>query len=235
MSGTLYIIGTPIGNLEDLTLRAIRILKEVDLIYAEDTRVTRKLLDRYEISNSLHSYRESADRTWLERTIKEIIYQLESGKNLAYVSDAGTPGVSDPGAYLVSRILQAGAAKVVPIPGVSAFATLLSVCGLPVYRPLFAGFLPKKKRHKTVMEGLKHSLSSDMTDSLIFYESPERILKLLQELLEWGIPLQVCLGRELTKLHEEILRGSLSDVLAELQDRKQIKGEITLIVSRQDE
>ena len=229
MEGILYIVGTPIGNLGDVSLRALEVLKSVDCIYAEDTRVTMKLLDRYEIKKDLRSYREAADRIVVERIIKDIIYQLHEGKCLAYVSDAGTPGVSDPGNYLV-KIVEESGHKVVPIPGAIALATLISVSGFPVMHPLFVGFLPKKKGKQTLLSGLKGVLESEVADSIIFYESPERIVGLLEELQKWGMPLQVCLGRELTKMHEEVSRGLLESVYDDYRSRKNIKGEIVLLV-----
>ena len=228
--GTLYIVATPIGNLADMTYRAVEVLSQVEAIYAEDTRVSGVLLKHYQIEAPLFSYREAAERNQVEKTIRQIIFSLYEGKSLAYISDAGTPGVSDPGSYLVQKVLGAGF-SVTPIPGVSALATLLSVSGLVVQRPLFVGFLPKKKGHQTLMKSLKEGLSSGSYDGLVFYESPERIIKLLQELLEWTMPIMVCLGRELTKIYEEFLRGSVEEVLAILQKRPSIKGEITLIVT----
>jgi 16S rRNA (cytidine1402-2'-O)-methyltransferase len=228
--GTLYIVATPIGNLEDITLRALRILKEVDFIYAEDTRQSRKLCDRHSIGTPLRSYREAAEPRMLERVFSDALHLLGEGKSLAYVSDAGTPGVSDPGSYLVRKVTEAGF-KAVPIPGPSALAAVISTSGLPCARPLFVGFLPKKKGHQTLMRNLKAALESEAADSLVFYESPERITKLLQELIEWEIPLEVCLGRELTKQFEESLRGPIAEVLTTLAARKTIKGEIVLIVT----
>jgi 16S rRNA (cytidine1402-2'-O)-methyltransferase len=231
MSGILYIVATPIGNLGDMTLRGIETLKTVDIIYAEDTRVTRKLLDRFEIAGKLRSYREAASRYDVEKTIKEVLDLLAEGKDVAYTSDAGTPSVSDPGDYLVKQVGGAGF-TVVPVPGASALAALLSVAGLGVQHPLFVGFLPKKKGHQTYMRHLQEALSNGVTDGLVFYESPERIVKLLEELSAWGMELQVCLGRELTKQFEEILRGPLPDILQNLTERKSIKGEIVLLVTQ---
>lgn len=227
--GTLYVVATPIGNLGDITKRALDILKGVDVIYAEDTRVSRKLLDRYEIKGTLRSYREAATPQQIARTVNEVVALLEDQKTVAYVSDAGTPAVSDPGNYLVQQVEDSGF-SVVPIPGASALTTLLSVSGLPIHRPLFVGFLPKKKGHQTLMRQLAAVLATEVTDALVIYESPERIVKLLTELLEWKLPLVLCLGRELTKQHEEILRGTVEDLLEELQGRPSIKGEITLLI-----
>src|ERR1044072_1209647 len=227
-TSTLYVVATPIGNLQDITLRALDVLKGVDVIYAEDTRVTRKLLDRYDIKKPLHSYREAAAPQQVAKTVKEVVRLLEEGNSVAYVSDAGTPAVSDPGSYLVQQVEDSGF-KTVPIPGASAMATLLSVSGLPIHRPLFVGFLPKKKGHQTLLKQLGSALRTEVCDAVIIYESPERILKLLTELLEWKLDLEICIGRELTKQFEEIMRGSLADIISELSARKHIRGEITLI------
>lgn len=226
---TLYIVATPIGNLGDITLRSLEVLKGVDVAYAEDTRVTRKLFNRYEIKTPLRSYREAASAQQVARTVTEVINLLEEGKTIAYVSDAGTPAISDPGSYLVQQVEDSDF-SVVPIPGASALTALLSVAGLPIQRPLFIGFLPKKKGHQTLMQQLAAVLGTGAADTLVLYESPERILKLLAELLEWKLPLTICLGRELTKQHEEILRGTLEEVIASLTDRPSIKGEITLLI-----
>ncbi|MBU6388984.1 16S rRNA (cytidine(1402)-2'-O)-methyltransferase [Patescibacteria group bacterium] len=229
--GTLFMVATPIGNLEDITLRALRILREADAIYAEDTRVTAKLLARYDIKKPLFSYREAASRNTVDKMIADITNLLQKSEQVAYVSDAGTPGLSDPGQYLVEKTVAAGF-PVVPIPGPSGLATLMSVSGLSVGRVLFVGFLPKKKGHQTALAKLRAVLLDETADGLIFYESPERIIKLLQELVEWKLPLQVCLGRELTKMYEEITRGSLESVLAELRKKPRVKGEITVMITK---
>jgi 16S rRNA (cytidine1402-2'-O)-methyltransferase len=229
MDGTLYIVATPIGNLGDVTTRALATLRMVDVVYAEDTRVTHKLLERYEIKKPLHSYREAAGGPQVIRTIQGVISALQAGKNLAFCSDAGTPGISDPGNYLVKQVVEAGL-TVVPIPGASSFTAILSVAGFVAQRPLFVGFLPKKKGHQTLLRKVALALQEELCDSLVFLESPERIVKLLGELSEWGMPIEVCVGREITKLHEEIMHGPLEDVLADLAKRPAIKGEITLAV-----
>lgn len=230
-SGTLYIVGTPIGNLRDITQRGVEILQGVDRIYAEDTRVSQKLLQRYEIQKPLFSYREAASRVLVEKTISELIFHLKSGQSVAYITDAGTPGLSDPGSFLVRKVWEAGI-EICPIPGPSAMTGLLSVSGMAISRPLFVGFLPKKKGHQTLMKKLREGLVEETADALVFYESPERISKLLQELLVWNIPLLACLGRELTKVHEEIIRGDIKSLCDIIGSRQSIKGEITLIVSR---
>lgn len=228
---TLYVIATPIGNMSDITHRGIDALKGVDCLFAEDTRVTRKLLDRHEIKRQVFSYRESAGPGLVQKTISEIIFNLKDGKNVGYVSDAGTPGISDPGSYLVSKVREAGF-TVVPIPGVSALAALLSASGFPSLRPLFVGFLPKKKGHQTLMGKLQSALESDVCDTIVLYESPERIIKLLEELSAWEMPLKVCVARELTKLFEEFIIGTTDEVLENLRARKMIKGEISLAVCK---
>ena len=230
MSGTLYIVGSPIGNLEDITLRALQTLRSVDTIYAEDTRVTRKLLDRYQISKPLRSFREAAPRLQVDRTISKMYEELQSG-SLAYMSDAGTPGISDPGQYLVQRLVTLGV-EIVPIPGPSALATLISIAGSSASRILFVGFLAKKKGHQTELERMGRMLREDLCDAIVLYESPERICKLLDELLVWGLDLEICIGRELTKHFEEIIRGSTESVQEQLQAKASIKGEISLIITR---
>lgn len=231
MSGIVYIVGTPIGNLEDLSLRAKRVLAEVDSIYAEDTRVSTKLLQRYQIKTRLRSFREAAETYQIQKTLKEIISLLENGKDIAYISDAGTPGVSDPGNYLVKSVLEAGY-QVVPVPGSSALASILSIAGTSVLKVLFVGFLPRKKGHQTALRRLHQGLEGDYFESVVFYESPERILTLLTELKQWQMPLKLVLAREMTKLHEEIMRGSLEEVEGSLKTRGSIKGEITLLISK---
>jgi 16S rRNA (cytidine1402-2'-O)-methyltransferase len=230
-AGILYIVATPIGNLGDITLRALEILRTVGVVYAEDTRVSQKLLNRYEIKTPLSSYREAASPGQVEKTILRIISDLQAGRNVAFVSDAGSPGISDPGQYLVERVVREGL-KVEGLPGATAVSTLISIAGTLITRPLFVGFLPKKKGHQTLMGKLRIGLTDDVCDTLVFYESPERLVKLLEELMAWEMPLWVCVGRELTKLHEEVLRGSLEELYTELKKRPSIKGEICLIVTK---
>jgi len=229
-TSTLYIVATPIGNLQDITLRALEVLGGVDAVYAEDTRVSRVLLNRYDIKKPLRSYREAADTSTVQKMQREILDRLRRGESVAYVSDAGTPGVSDPGNYLVDKVAEAGF-SVVPIPGASALSTVVSIAGVPVSRPLFVGFLPKKKGHQTLMGKLRLALEEGIADSLVFYESPERAVKLLRELSEWGLPLRGCVARELTKMHEEILRGSLPELLSNLEGRPSQKGEFVILIS----
>lgn len=220
MAGTLYIVATPIGNLEDITLRALRILKEADLIAAEDTRHTQALLSHYDIRTPLTSYHEHNERA----KAPLLAAQLKQGKKIALVSDAGTPTLSDPGFRLVREAIQAGV-RVVPIPGASALTAVLSAGGLPTDRFVFEGFLPaKREQRRKFLRGLK-----DEHRTLIFFEAPHRVKEALQELLETLGDREVVLGREVTKLHEEFIRGRASEVIAEI-DRREPRGEITLVV-----
>lgn len=219
-AGTLYLISTPIGNLEDLTLRARRLLVEVDLIAAEDTRHTQQLLARYEIHTPLTSYHDHNK----EEKAPVLIERLRQGQSMALVSDAGTPTISDPGYHLITGCIAAGI-PVSPIPGPSAPLAALAASGLPTDAFLFAGFLPRKPgaRQKRI-EAL-----APLRETLILFESPHRLLRLLEELqLRLG-DRRVAVCRELTKLHEEIIRGRLSEVMEKLKG-KIVKGEITLVV-----
>ncbi len=220
MTGILYIVATPIGNLEDITLRALRILKEVDVIAAEDTRHTRKLLDRYGITTPLTSYHDHNKEDKAPLLINEIL----DGKNVALVSDAGTPGISDPGYFLINLAVSKNI-SIVPIPGATAAITALSISGLPTDRFVFEGFLPNKQtaRIKRLTELEKEERT------IIFYEAPHKILKTLAALIEVLGDRKAVVTRELTKIHEEALRGALSDVLKQLE-QKTIKGEFTIIV-----
>ena len=224
VAGTLYIIATPIGNLEDITLRALRVLKEVDLIAAEDTRHTRKLLAHYEIATPLTSYHD-----YIEASKAPVLVEgLQSGKNIALVSDAGTPCISDPGYRVVKGAAEAGIA-VVPIPGPSMLTALLSVGGLPTDRFAFEGFLPaKKSQRQKILQELQRE-----ERTLVFYESPHRLVSTLTDLEGIFGDRQVVIGREFTKKFEEIRRGKVRTVLADLQGR-QIKGEVALLVSGWD-
>ncbi len=219
-SGILYIVATPIGNLEDITLRAINILKDVDLIAAEDTRHTRKLLNHYGINTHLTSYFEH------NKLVKGdfIIGRLKDGRNVALVSDAGTPGISDPGYNLIKTAIEADI-KVVPIPGPSAVIAALSSSGLPSDRFIFEGFLPARdKARKDRLESLREEEST-----LIFYESPQRLLSTLQDIHDKMGDRNLAVSRELTKLFEETLRGKVSKVLTALEGRS-IKGEVVIIL-----
>jgi 16S rRNA (cytidine1402-2'-O)-methyltransferase len=220
MAGVLYIVATPIGNLEDISLRALRVLKEADLIAAEDTRHTKKLLAHYHIATPLTSYYDEVEGEKASVLAK----QLEGGKNIALVSDAGTPTLSDPGFRLVQAALRAGAG-VVPIPGPSALAAVLSASGLPTDRFAFEGFLPSKRRERR--EKLQALAAEART--LVFYEAPHRIKETLSDMLELFGDREAVVGREVTKLHEEFVRGPLSEALAALE-QKEPRGEITLVV-----
>ncbi len=221
MAGTLYIVATPIGNLEDVTLRAIRVLKEVDLIAAEDTRHTRKLLAHFGIATKLDSYYDEVEAEKAPLLVKE----LKNGKSIALVSDAGTPTLSDPGFRLVREAVLAGV-SVIPVPGPSALLAVLSVSGLPTDRFVFEGFLPGKKRERR--ERLQRLRLEERT--LIFYEAPQRLRATLQDMLELFGDRELVLGREVTKLYEEFVRGRISAAIAAI-DRKEPRGEITLVVA----
>jgi len=220
-AGTLFVLATPIGNLEDITLRAIRTLKEVALIAAEDTRHTRKLLARHEISTQLISYHDHNK----EKRTPGLLKKLKSGNSIALVTDAGTPSISDPGHYLVRAAIQA-AIPVVPIPGASALTAALSVSGLPTDSFLFVGFAPRKSgKRKQFLDKLKAE-----PRTLIFYESPKRLLGLMREIVLVMGDRTAVVARELTKVYEEVLRGSLSSILETLKARPALKGEYTLLV-----
>jgi 16S rRNA (cytidine1402-2'-O)-methyltransferase len=219
--GTLHIVSTPIGNMEDITLRALRILKEVDLIASEDTRRTGLLLKHYGIHASLTSYFEGNE-------LKKkgfILSKLKEGKEIALVSDAGTPGISDPGFRLIQLAIE-NEIPIVPIPGPSATIAALSVSGLPTDAFLFKGFLPhKSKKRRDFLKELEA-----VRETLIFYESPHRITETLNDILEVLGNREMVLTRELTKVYEEILRGKVSDIKNQIGERK-LKGEITLVIS----
>jgi len=219
--GTLFVVATPIGNLEDITLRALRILREVDLIAAEDTRHTRKLLSHFEIHTPLISYYKEKEAS----RAQEIVARLLSGAQVALVSDAGTPGISDPGGILVQSA-QAHGISVVPVPGVSALATLLSVAGLTEPSHLFLGFLPAKgTERRKLLRGLKNDVHP-----LVFYESPRRIIACLGDCLAELGDRRAVIGRELTKVHEEIGSGELAQLLAGYKAKEAIKGEFVVLV-----
>jgi len=223
-SGKLYVVSTPIGNLEDITLRAIRVLKEVALVAAEDTRRTRKLFEAYSISTPLISLYEHNE---FKRS-RELIDRLRGGRNVAYVSDAGTPGISDPGFVLIRQALENGI-QVIPVPGVSAGVTALSVSGIPMDQFVFMGFLPAKSgKRRDLLVSVK-----DEQKTLIFFEAPHRLVVALEDMQSILGNREIVMARELTKLHEEILRGRLPDLLQDLRGRR-IKGEITLIIAGQE-
>ncbi|MFZ1984740.1 MAG: 16S rRNA (cytidine(1402)-2'-O)-methyltransferase [Desulfatitalea sp.] len=222
MAPGLYVVTTPIGHLADITLRALSVLAGVELIAAEDTRHTRRLLDHYKIQNRLVSYHEHNE---VQRTA-ELIERLAQGAAIALVSDAGTPTVSDPGFRLVQAAVAHGIA-VIPIPGVSAAITALSVSGLPTDQFTFVGF-PARKRDKRrqQLQALAH-----LPHTLIFYQSPQRLTAFMAELVEILGDRPAVLAREMTKVHEEYLRAPLSQIIATLEARDSIKGECTLLVA----
>jgi 16S rRNA (cytidine1402-2'-O)-methyltransferase len=219
-SGILYIVATPIGNLEDITLRAIRVLKEADLIAAEDTRHSRHLLDRYQIDTQLTSYHDHNK----EEKAPVLVARLLEGKSVALVSDAGTPGISDPGYFLINLAIDQKI-PVVPIPGATAAIAALSVSGMPTDRFIFEGFLPAK--HLARQKCLQALVAEERT--IIFYEAPHKIIKSVEDMLEVLGDRHAVITRELTKIHEEAIRGTLSEILKRLHDGS-IKGEFTVIV-----
>ena len=225
---TLFVVATPIGNLEDVTLRALRVLKEVDVILCEDTRVTKRLLEKYAITGKqLTAYNEQ--RSGINAS--KVIALLEGGKNVALVSDAGTPGISDPGSLLVQKVREAlPEVKIESVPGPSALTAALSIAGVPVHDFVFLGFLPHKKGRETLF---KEIAASERT--MIFYESPHRILKTLKSLsrtvLDNGGKRQVVVCRELTKIHEEVTSGTAAELLEFFkQNPEKVRGEFVVIV-----
>ena len=219
--GILYIVPTPVGNMEDMTFRAVRILKEVDLVLAEDTRTSGILLKHYEIKNALMSHHKFNEHG----TSAGIVNRLLAGENVALISDAGTPGISDPGFYLVREAVRAGV-EVQCLPGATAFVPALVSSGLPCDRFAFEGFLPQKKGRQTKLQSLK-----DEERTMIFYESPFRLVRALQQFAEvYGGDRQVSVCREISKVHEESVRGSLTEVIAHFQE-KAPKGEIVIILA----
>ena len=218
--GILYICGTPIGNLEDVTIRVLNILKEVKLIAAEDTRHTKKLLIHYQINTKVTSYHEYNKF----KKAPYLVEILKNGQDIALVSDAGMPGISDPGYVLINLALNNNI-KIIPIPGVSALITALVVSGLPTDKFVFEGFLPRKiKERKRYFKSIKNE-----ERTIIFYETPHRLKRALKDMLEILGDRKIVIARELTKKYEEIIRGKLNLVLSEM-NTKEIKGEITLVV-----
>ncbi|MGC1371849.1 MAG: 16S rRNA (cytidine(1402)-2'-O)-methyltransferase [Candidatus Sulfotelmatobacter sp.] len=223
----LYLVATPIGNLQDITFRAVRVLKEVDLIACEDTRQTQKLLNHYGITTRTISYHEHNEMTRAAELVKE----MQEGASLALVSDAGMPGISDPGFHLVSLAIRHHL-PVVPIPGASAFLAALAASGLPTDSFRFSGFLPAKRGERR--EALEAVKASPRTQ--VFYEAPHRILETLADVCEvLGENRHVVIAREVTKLHEEFLRGPASELLHALEARDAVKGEITLLIGKAEE
>jgi 16S rRNA (cytidine1402-2'-O)-methyltransferase len=220
---TLYVVATPIGNLEDMTFRAVRILREVDWIACEDTRETRKLLDHYSIEKPTISYH---DHNEIERS-KELTSRLVNGESGAIVSDAGMPLISDPGYRLVRAAVEAGV-RVQPVPGASASLTALAASGLPTDSFHFVGFLPSRPGQRDhALEALRNERST-----LIFYEGPHRILETLEAVQRVLGPRPVVLARELTKIHEEFLRGTAAEIADQLRHRDALKGEMTLLIGK---
>jgi 16S rRNA (cytidine1402-2'-O)-methyltransferase len=223
--GILYIVPTPVGNMEDMTFRAVRILKEVDLVLAEDTRTSGILLKHYDIKNNLMSHHKFNEHG----TSSGVVSRLLAGENVALISDAGTPGISDPGFFLVREAVRAGV-EVQCLPGATAFVPALVSSGLPCDRFAFEGFLPQKKGRQTKLESLKEE-----ERTMIFYESPYRLVKTLQQFSEtYGGERQVSVCREISKVHEESVRGTLDEVIAHFKE-KEPKGEIVIILAGCDE
>jgi len=221
MKGKLYIVSTPIGNLEDITNRAVRTLKEVDIIACEDTRVTKKLLNYLSVTKPLQSYHEHNET---EKSI-EVVNELLKGKNIALVSDAGTPGISDPGYRLIKLACENGI-EVLTIPGPCAAISALSISGLPTSSFTFIGFAPRtEKKRKDFLEEIKNYPQTN-----IFYESPYRALKTLKSIQQVFGDRNCSVSRELTKIYEETIRGKLSEVISILEKKEKIKGEFTIVV-----
>ncbi len=222
--GTLYITATPIGNLEDVSRRALRILAEVDLILCEDTRVTKKLLGRYQIKTPVSSYHQHSKL----QKIEHIINLLKEGKNLALVSDAGTPGISDPGNKLVKEVIKSlgDQVKIISVPGASAVTAAASISGLSMDKFLFLGFPPVKKKRKKFFQEIINS-----KHPIIFYESPYRIIKTLNELRVMNKELKILVCRELTKKFETIYRGTIEEVIKQIE-KDIIKGEFVVIIDK---
>jgi 16S rRNA (cytidine1402-2'-O)-methyltransferase len=219
--GTLYIVPTPVGNMEDMTFRAIRILKEADVVLAEDTRTSGILLKHFDIHNHLLSHHKFNEHG----TSGSVVERLLAGQNVALISDAGTPGISDPGFFLVREAVKAGV-EVQCLPGATAFVPALVSSGLPCDRFVFEGFLPQKKGRQTRIASLK-----DEERTMIFYESPYRLLKTLEQFAEaFGSERQVSVCREISKIHEESVRGTLSDVISHFKEQAP-KGEIVIVLS----
>jgi 16S rRNA (cytidine1402-2'-O)-methyltransferase len=224
--GTLYVVATPIGNLEDISYRAVRILKEADLIACEDTRHTAKLLHHYGIGKPTVSYHEHNEAARAE----ELVAKLEQGLNVAQVSDAGMPGISDPGYRAIKLAIERGV-PVVPIPGASALVAALAASGLPTDSFQFLGFLPAKAgQRRTMLETLRHA-----EQTTVVYEAPHRIVETMKDIVELlGTERPVVLARELTKVHEEFIRGSAAEILQRVQ-KHELKGEMTLLIGKAEE
>lgn len=223
--GTLYLVPTPVGNLEDITARALRILRECDLILAEDTRTSGNLLRHFDIHKPMVSYHKFNEH----QTVTRVVERLMGGENIAVVSDAGTPGISDPG-FLVAREAVKAGVEVITLPGATAFVPALVSSGLPCDRFCFEGFLPQKKGRQTRIEALKGECRT-----MIFYESPHRVVKALQQFAEaFGEDRQCSACREISKVHEESVRGTLAEVLAHFMENEP-RGEFVIVVAGFDE
>ena len=222
--GQLFVIGTPIGNLEDITLRAISTLKNVDVILAEDTRNSKKILDAYNIDTKMMSYHDHSS----DKEIKKIVDLLLDGKQLALISDAGTPTISDPGYGLIRDCIR-NEIGIVPIPGVSSITAAMSISGLPSDSFTFVGFLPQKKGRLKKIKDLQK-----LDNTIILFESPFRLEKTLNQLLEYLGDRTAVVGRELTKLYEEVIRGNLSDIIMHFSKSK-VKGEIVIMIGKDDD
>lgn len=219
--GILYLVPTPVGNLEDITYRALRILREADLILAEDTRTSGNLLRHFETRNAMISYHKFNEH----QTVSGIVERLKRGENIAVISDAGTPGISDPG-FLVARAAVQAGIQVIALPGPTAFVPALVSSGLPCDRFAFEGFLPPKKGRQTRLEALQEE-----TRTMIFYESPHRVVKTLAQFIEfYGAERQVAVCREISKVHEECVRGTLEEVLGHFQEVEP-RGEFVIILA----
>lgn len=223
--GLLYLVPTPVGNLEDITFRALKVLKEADLILAEDTRTTGVLLKHFEIKNAMLSYHKFNEH----QTVERVVERLKAGETIAVVSDAGTPGISDPG-FLVAREAVRAGVEVICLPGATAFVPALVSSGLPCDRFCFEGFLPPKKGRATRLSAL-----AEESRSIIFYESPHRLVKTLAQFVEvFGVERQVSVCREISKIHEESVRGTLEEVLAHFTATEP-RGEIVIVLAGREE
>ncbi len=228
MSGLLSVVATPIGNLEDITLRALRVLEGAEYVLCEDTRVTGKLLAHYDIKAKLKRYDAHAS----DKVHADIIRDLEEGKHIALVSDAGTPGISDPGVFLVARVREARVARIDAIPGPSALTAAFSIAGIAGNEFIFLGFVPQKKGRETFFKSL-----AAYEVPVIFYESPHRIMKTLESLVSTGatIPVNwnISVARELTKIHEEVVAGTPEEVLQYFKDHTDhVRGEFVVLVKK---